>query len=193
MSLGEILAPGACVFLGLTVGLGLGVSSSGLGEALGDGLGVSLGVGVGEAFFLRLPFGDGEGELVGVGVSDASGVGLGVEVGVFFAELPFFFLGDGLGVGSGVDFFFGEAEGDAPGDGDGLGDGVGDAFFLLDAFRFFGGGVGSKIRFIFVPRSCWAKLERTPPPMSNAHAISRGSARLFARAINEPVPAKPLC
>ena len=161
------------------MGTGLGLSSG-----VGEGLGLSPGSGVGEAFFLRLPFGDGDGELVGDGVSEASGVGLGV--GLFFAELPFFF-GEGLGDGSGVDFFFGEAEGEA------VGEGVAEDFFLLDVFRFFGGGVGSKIRLIFVPRSCCAGVQRTPPPITSAQAIRRGSARLFVRAINERVPGGLLC
>src|SRR4029077_9706410 len=97
------------------------------------------------------------------------------------------FFGEALGEGSGVDFFFGD------GDGESLGEGVGDGFFLVDAFRFFGGGVGSKICLIFVPRSCWPTARRTAPPVSSAHAIRIGSARLFAREINERVPAAPPC
>ena len=195
MSLGETVAPGAWDFFGAGVGLGLGLSS-GLGEALGEGLGVTLGSGVGEAFFLCLPLGEGDGELVGfgLGVSDASGVGLGV--GLFFAKVLFFF-GEALGEGSGVAFSFGEglAEGSGVGFffGDALGDGVGEAFFLWEAFRFFGGGVGSKMRLIFVPKSCCPWANCTIPPAISAATIRIGSARTFAREINAPAPAAPLC
>ena len=143
--------------MGLVDGLGL---SSGLAEffgvPLGEGLGVTPGSGVGDAFFFFfLGEGDGDGERFGFGgaVSDASGVGLGVG---FFLEATLFFFGEG----SGVAFSFGEGEG------------VGVVFFLVvDALRFFGGGVGSKNCFSLVPRSSAPSAERTPPPKINAHTI----------------------
>ena len=155
MSSAAIVAPGACDFFGL------GDSS---GVALGDGLGVALGSGVGEDFFF-FP-GEGDGELfglgVGLGVSDSSGVGLGE--GCFLAELLFFF-GEGLADGSGVAFFFGD------------GAGVGDAFFCDKAFRFFGGGVGSKTRLILSPNDCSARARGEMAAETNASATIPPVAR----------------
>ena len=203
ISLGETVAPPGCDFFATGVALRPGLSS-GLGEAsafaLADGLGVSSGSGVGEAFFLCFPPGEGEGELfgfgVGVGVSDGSGVGL------FFAD-AFFFFGDELGEGSGVDFFFGEGLGEdssegvffffGDADGDANGVGVGDDFFLVEAFRFFGGGVGSNKRLILVPKSSSPVATRTVPPVISAQAMTTETAILLAREINEQVLGGRLC
>lgn len=199
MSLAEMLAPGGCDFFGLALGEGLELSS-GLGDssgvALGERLGDSLGSGVGDDFFFF--FGEGEGELfdfgVGLGVSLLSGAGLGV--GLFSFELLFFF-GDALGEGSGVAFFFDEGleggVGLAFSFGEGLGDGVGVDFFsegvgeafLLDAEDlrfFFGGGVGSKMRFSLSPNDCSPRSgtagKASPPRRSriSVYRLSRAAA-----------------
>ncbi len=189
-----MVAPSGWDFFALAEGRGLGLSS-GLGDssgvALGEGLGDSLGDGEGEAFFF-FPVGEGEGDRfgLGVGLSFSSGVGLGV--GLFFAEL-LLRLGEALGDGEGEIFFFGEGLADGSGVAFSLGDGVGVDFFLVDALRFFGGGVGWKMRFSFVPKSSSARAERTPPPMISAPASRKESARLVARRLTWLVRAGWLC
>lgn len=145
--------PGGRFFLPSGEGDGAGLSScDGLvsGLALGDGLGVTLGDGVGEAsglgdgddFFLPL-FGEGEGELFGLDVTDGDGGTLGLALD----------FGDAFGFGETLDFGLGEDRGV----GEAFGEGVGvveDFFAVVELFRFFfGGGVGSKRRLIFVLRS----------------------------------------
>ena len=108
------------------------------GVSLEDGLGVALGdgEGVGDFFFFRFFFGeiDGDAELFTLGVAEASGVEVADDVA----------SGDGVG----VPFFLAEGEGET------FGDALGEGLFFAAAFFFFGGGVGSKRRFILVPKSC---------------------------------------
>lgn len=153
MSSGAIVAPGAFGFL-IGVASRVGLSSAdavglGLGDSDAEGDAVGLGSGVGEPFFF-FDLGEAEGELFGAGVSE----GVAVGDGLVLDELLRF--GEAVGVGDSSGFFaealgFGEADGDV--DGLGFGDGVGELldFFAVKLFRFFGGGVGSKIFLILSP------------------------------------------
>ena len=120
---------------------------------MGEAVGVTLGDGLGEPFFLLLlRAGEGEGEFFGVGVTEGSGEDVGEAVG--FGELVRF--GDAVGVGELVRFGDGEVFGVTLGELFGRGDGVALFFFLVVRvlFRFFGEGVGSKMRLIFSPNDC---------------------------------------
>jgi len=117
-----------------------------VGDALGEGDASGDGLGVGEAFFFLPDFGDGE--LFGFAVAEGSGVAFGLG----FGEAPNF--GEALGLGDALGFGLGDGL-FAFGDGEGVGLEV---FFTL--FRFFGGGVGSKMRLIFVPNDSSAACSR---------------------------------
>ena len=169
---------------GLAPGLSAG---EGLGDASGDGVGVTLGDGLGEPFFFP-PLRVGEGELVGFGVTGASGVGDAVGEAVGFGVV----VADGVGLALGVELALGV--GLAPGVGElfGLGDGAGveDFFFaeLLELFRFFGGGVGSKMLLILSPNDCaWAAGCAKPNITAQAVAPTRNS--LATRILTSRVPA----
>lgn len=100
---------------------------------------------------------------MGFGVSDGSGVGLAVE---FFLEAMLFFFGEG----SGVPFSFGDGEG------------VGVVFFLVvEVLRFFGGGVGSKNCFSFVPNDCSA-----PTGGGRLHTTSTAARRPMIARLQPP-------
>ncbi len=160
------MAPDAFVAFGEGDADGVGVSC-GVAEdsavVLGDGVGLTLGEGdgVGDDFFPFF-FGDADGELSAVDVGEASGVALAV--------------GLGFGEGVGVVFF--------------LGEGLGDEVFFADveSFFFFGGGVGSKRRLIFVPKS-WA---RDSGGAIAPNAIAEAS-RIRRRVLNARIPARWLC
>lgn len=156
---------------GLTCGLGLGDA---LGVSSGSGEGVTLGEGLVEAFFFLLLFDDGEGEAFGVGdrAGDAAGVG------------------EFAGFGEGLDF--GVALGEAFGRGEGVG--VAELFFLdpLELFRFFGGGVGSKMPLILSPNDC-ASACGAVKPNATALASAPTSNSLATRSFNARVPAGSLC
>ena len=158
------LSPGE----GVSVGDGLGVSS-------GDG--VTLGDGLGDAFFFLLLFDDGVGETFGVGDSDGDGAGVGELVG----------FGDGLD--------FGVALGDAFGFGEGVG--VAELFFfvfveLLELFRFFGAGVGSKMLLILSPNDC-ASARGAAKPNAAPVASAPMSNSLAMRVFNAPARAGSPC
>lgn len=148
----------------------------------GDGLGLAVGDGVGDAFFL-LPFlGDGDGEAFGVGVSEGVGVTVALGELLFFGEALGFGVGDAVGVGLDL----GDGLGLAFGEGDGV------AFFVEtveELFRFFfGAGVGSKRRLIFVPRSCAPLFNGAVKPNAIEQATKRPRGRLKA-----PIPEGWLC
>ncbi len=134
---------GVASSVGLSSGDGV-AAGSGDSEADGDALG--LGSGVGELFFV-FPFGeaDAEGDLSGFGVTDGSSSAFELDF-----ELSFF----GVALGSGDGLRFGVGEGDADAFGFAVGDGVGEGldFFVVELFRFLGGGVGSKICLILSPK-----------------------------------------
>ncbi len=120
------------------------------GVGLGVRLGVGEGVGLGDTFFFRLPLREGDGEFLGD--DEASGVELGV--GVSF----------GVAAGVGDESFFFE--------GKGVGEGL--FFDVVDAFFFFGGGVGSKMRLIFVPNDSSARAAGTARTRMIASRTKRG-------------------
>jgi hypothetical protein len=124
--------------------------------------------------------GDGEGDAVGVGVTDG--------VAVAFGESEA--LGEALTFGDGLDF--GVAEGVAPALGEG--DGVGAAFFfVVELFRFFGGGVGSKICFILSPIDC-ASDDCGARTAHAKTAMNDSATATFRRAFfNEKAPSGSLC
>ncbi len=123
-------------------------------------------VGLGDAFFFPLLLAEGDGVLLGD--AEASGEALGVGVSV------------GVGVGEEVLFFFGDVEGE----------GVGDGLFFeeADGFFFSGGGVGSKRRLIFVPRSCAGVEGSEAATSATAQKTTMGNPIL-----NGPIPAGPPC
>jgi hypothetical protein len=127
---------------GLALGSGL-ASGDGLGVASGVGLSLGVGLGIGERFFFFLLDLD-DGDADGVAVTDDCGVGVALAFGV--AEL----FGDGLALGDALGFGVAEGVTLAVGEGDVFGA----AFFLVELFRFFGAGVGSKICLILSPNDC---------------------------------------
>ena len=180
----SLLPSGNGEAVGLVPGDGLapGLSAGeGLGDASGDGVGVTLGDGLGEPFFFP-PLRVGEGELVGVGVTDAAGVGDAVGEAVGFGVV----VADGVGLALGAGLAFGV--GLAPGVGElfGLGDGVGvdDFFFaeLLELFRFFGGGVGSKMLLILSPNDC-ACASSCADPNTTAKTVAPTRNSLGSRVL----------
>ena len=130
---------------------------------------MTLGEGLGALFFFPPFFVEGDGELFGVGVTEASGSAVGEAVA--FGEL----------VGLGVGLVFGDALGDASGFGDGVGVEAVFFFFVLELFRFFGAGVGSKMPLILSPNDC-ASATGVVKPMP--HASTAASNHLPARWIN---------
>ena len=166
-ALGEVAGDG--LPSGLSVADGLAVASA-------AGLGVTLGEGLGDDFFPFLPpFAVGEGELFGVGVTDASGVAVGEAVG--FGEL----LGRGEALGCGV----------ALGEAFAFGDGEGVAFFfvvVVELFRFFGAGVGSKMLLILSPIDC-ASARGATKPTAVPYATAVTSNSVMTRALKSRVPA----
>jgi hypothetical protein len=202
MSSGAIDAPGAFGFL-IGVASSVGLSSADgvavtLGDAEGDALG--LGSGLGEPFFF-FRAGELEGDDFGVALGDGStlalglAVPLGVGVGLDFDEL--FRFGDALGFGDSAGLADGVAVGAAEGDGDafGFGDAVGDvlAFFVVELFRFFGAGVGSKIFLILSPRPSSARPCGAEPASATAQVDTTSSRRQPVRSITSRVPAGSLC
>lgn len=184
MSAAAIVAP--VDFLGEGVGLGLSLGvGDGVASGVSPGVGVAVDSGDGDAIaFLR--FGEGEGEFFDFGVAVGSGVRLGFGLD----------LGDALDFGEGLDD--GEGLGLAVGEGFGLalglGDGVGVGFFLVvEAFRFFGGGVGSKIRLIFVPSDSSALSSGARAPNATPRPSKRQPAVFQAARLNAPVPLGSPC
>ena len=172
---------------GLAPGLSAG---DGLGDASGDGVGVTLGDGLGEPFFFP-PFRVGEGELVGVGVMDAAGVGVAVGEAVGFGVM----VADGVGLALGVGLAFGVGLASGVGELFGLGDGVGveDFFFEeLELFRFFGGGVGSKMLLILSPNDC-ACASGCANPKTTAKTVAPTRNSLGSRVLKWRVPAGSPC
>jgi len=160
--------PAGRLFFSLGEGEGVG-EVSGLGLVAGDGLGEGElsgeGLGVGEVFFFFPDFGEGEGELLAFGLADGSGVtfGLGVGDALGFGEALAF--GDGLAFGEALGLGLGE-----PIFALGEGEGVGLFFAALEVFRFFGTGVGSKMRLIFVPNDSSACNCGIRPPSARPSA-----------------------
>ena len=119
--------------------------------------------------FLPLGEGEGDGDFFAFGEADGSGVSLGV--GLDFDEERFF--GEALAVGDGLGVSAGEGEG--CGLIFGLGEGIGVDFFLVEeVFRFFGGGVGSKIFLRDLPNDSSA--------LSSGAASANTKARKMHRA-----------
>ena len=148
-------------------------------DASGDALADGDGDGVGDVFFFRR--GDEEGEADGEGDGETVGELFGLALG----EAVAFGVGDAAGLADGL--------GEAPGFGEGVG--VGDVFFfvLLELFRFFGGGVGWKIRLISWPNDC-APASRNSSggaPSTAQTATTIPIAR--ARRIIAPVPSGLPC
>jgi hypothetical protein len=204
MSSGLMDAPGAFGFL-IGVASSVGVSLAlalGLADSDGDGDALALGdaVGLGELFFFFLLaeldgalFG--EGVAVGVEVSDGAGVALGVVEALL--ELLRLDVGDSSGAGE--DFFLdaGVALGESSGVGEvfGLTDGLGDGvdFFVVALFRFFGGGVGSKMPLSLSPKLCSASIRGNDPARPNAHASPMTARSVRLRNLTSRVPAESLC
>jgi hypothetical protein len=154
-----------------------------VGDSSGDGVGLADGKGDGVGLGERFPFFRGEAEGDGDAVADAEGVGEGdaERFGDGLRELGAFGVGDALGLGEGVALGFGDGEG------------VVFLRVLLELLRFFGGGVGLKIRFISWPNDCACTSRNSSGGAPSNAQSPTANATARAPRVTSRVPSGSLC